>query len=126
MKNYHNEFGYAQFEPCRDKLVTLALALEDRVFKSTSEERGVVLDAFCSLRQDYEVCKSLGETGLGGSMNVEQWKERVEPCPVEQALKAIFIDFVALDYMPVEFLSVAWDATCEIQICRVMNGCSKY
>jgi hypothetical protein len=122
MKNYHNEFGYAQFEPCRDKMVTLALALECRTFKNTSEERGVVLDAFCSLRQDYEVCKSLGETGLGGSMNVEQWKERVETCPVEQALKAIFTDFVELDYMPVEFLSVAWDVICEIQIYRAMNG----
>jgi alpha-D-ribose 1-methylphosphonate 5-triphosphate diphosphatase PhnM len=121
MKFYHNEFGYAQFEPCRDKLVKLALALDDRTFKTSSEERGFVLDAFCSLRQDFEVSKSLGETGLGGSLNVEQWKERVEKCSVEQALKSIFIDFLALDYMPVEFLNVAWDSTCEIQICRLIS-----
>jgi hypothetical protein len=122
MRNYHNEFGYAQFSPCREKLVKLALALEGHVFKNTSEERGFVLDAFCSLRQDYEVCKSLGETGLGGSMNIGQWKARVETSHVEQALKAIFTDFVELDYMPVEFLNVAWDLTCEIQVYRAMNG----
>jgi hypothetical protein len=99
--------------------------LEDHSFQTTSQERGFVLDAFCSLRQDYEVCKSLGETGLGGSMNIDQWKERVEKCNVVQALKPIFTDFVDLHYMPVEFLNVAWDAICEIQICRVMNGYSK-
>jgi hypothetical protein len=54
-------------------------------------------------------------------MQLQQWKKRVEKCSVEQALKSIFIDFLALDYMPVEFLNVAWDSTCEIQISRLIS-----
>ena len=42
--------------------------------------------------------------GLGGCKTVEEWKQAIPSCPIEAAIKALFIDFIEQGYVPDEFL----------------------
>jgi hypothetical protein len=121
MKHLNNEFGYAQFSPNEQQFAALIFFLSEKNITEKSAERAFVLDAFVSLRYEHDVCEAIGGDTGSKCPNSDGWKKIIETCPVAQALKLIYIDYMEQGFIHAEFLMVAWSIACDVQMSKAIG-----
>ena len=121
VKHYYNDLGIVDYEYSHEHLVDLSNALEFIEFNDTSSERAFIQDAQASVAYNYSIHESLGESGLGGCLSLEQWRKTIEHDPIEQILKLVLFDFTDKGYLYNEFSMVANSMICEIQFNKALS-----
>ena len=119
-QHYYNDDGIMQYDHDRELLVELAktVSLEQMATKEGRiQQRADLLNKAVEVQYEHSIHFAL-PTSIGGSLTYDQWKEKTEDDPTQEAFKRILLDAVERDFMSEEFQLMAWSAICELQ----MNG----
>jgi hypothetical protein len=119
LKHYYDDNGVTTYDINSTLLTDLALALTAE--HSRDEQRNIVHNLAVDLEYDYNYYKDFG--GIGGCITLDQWLATPSHgIPGTEQLKRILFDFASKDYLIDEFLLVAHDAICKIQINYLLHG----
>ena len=114
--HYYNDDGGLGYAGVGNELLN-ALYLELDMGMTDEEQRNLVMGTAAAVKYDYDIHASLG--GLSG---LGEWENVEEEDGLRHVLKKMIFKTVRDGLLYQEFLLVAWEAVCRIQIEIALSG----
>lgn len=114
--HYFDDNGHACYETPNNLILKLAEIVVpkkvDNFHQFQLELRHKLYNAGAGIIQGWQIHSTMA--GLGGCLNLQQWREKNDEDPLEQILKEMMFHFTDQNYLYREFLSVIESVYCQI------------